>query len=1020
MRSLRLNTIVKPLILIAAAGLLMSCAGEAGTAGPAGEGCKIADGTDGSKTITCADGTTATISDGKPGDACTIKDNGDGTKTVDCGGKTVTLKDGTEGKAGKDGKPCTVTDNKDGTYLIDCADGTKVTLSDGKEGAAGKEGTTGKEGAAGKDAAPCNVKDNGDGTKTITCGDGTKVTVKDGMKGVDGEAGGNSQVRNFHGTDHLHSTGEFADAGKFYAKATITKASADDKGVAMVEFKVEDEAKAPVATIKSINASIVKLVPPSGGESFSKWVSYHYRTETAKNSAKNKWKAKDGDTALQAYRENKGTFTNNGDGSYKYVFAIDLTKAMRGTEKVAYDRKLTHRVNIMFGGHSGPTADAYFDFVPEGGDVKLTKDIILTDACKSCHGTEFHGHGGDRLSVGTCVTCHNPGNLDAQSGETLDMKVMIHKIHAGGELASIPGKDGIVWDDPATTVDESADNGDYTLWGYKDRPHTWWKVGFPAVIQNCTKCHDGKGKDGDSWKKVPSRDACGSCHDDVDFKTGVGHKAGKAEDDSKCAVCHTPSGDAGKSVVDAHEWWKKDERNIPEYDVKLTVSEPANKTHFVKGEAPLVTLVLTDAVTKKVVDHTTVAQEDASKEGCNAGAPCPAGDGLLSSDKLMVHGPRGDRKPVLTTAARAQIISKTSGPWDLSGAKAFTVVFDNGGDVNYYDVTGGDKTWSGTIKLDPTKGKYADAKKATATELMTFLMDNTGFAARGIAWVEKDGKLGIRSRNLGHFYSVQLPEADTVTNGVFGGDMSLKRLDAYYVYAHFAKATTSKQHTDPKAAATKDSITYQLDPVDDLKPGTYVVSVEIQDRGRINGSDYKTPSVAVVTFNVGQATEEKAPAGNCGSCHMSDVSGKGFVLDWGRHNKIFNDTAIDQCGACHDYLSRSPTGDWDGAKAMSKRIHGIHTGSSLNFPLKTVWYGSGDPIKGRNWDITLPQDARNCEACHTKDKNSTSWYEKPNGLACSGCHDSIAAEAHIKQMTYDPTPTNPWSGDEKEACKTCH
>jgi hypothetical protein len=37
-----------------------------------------------------------------------------------------------------------------------------------------------------------------------------------------------------------------------------------------------------------------------------------------------------------------------------------------------------------------------------------------------------------------------------------------------------------------------------------------------------------------------------------------------------------------------------------------------------------------------------------------------------------------------------------------------------------------------------------------------------------------------------------------------------------------------------------------------------------------------------------------------------------------------------------------------------------------------------------------------------------------------GCHDGDAAMTHMKLNTDDPTPFDPWSGDESEACKTCH
>ena len=98
------------------------------------------------------------------------------------------------------------------------------------------------------------------------------------------------------------------------------------------------------------------------------------------------------------------------------------------------------------GGHSGPTADAYIDFLPDGSPLTETRNIIDTTSCQGCHGEfQFAGHGGDRLQIQVCMTCHNPGNLDAQSGETLDRRVMIHKIHAGHELASI-GNHGKSWE----------------------------------------------------------------------------------------------------------------------------------------------------------------------------------------------------------------------------------------------------------------------------------------------------------------------------------------------------------------------------------------------------------------------------------------------------------------------------------------------------------------------------------------------------------------------------------------------
>ncbi len=840
-----------------------------------------------------------------------------------------------------------------------------------------------------------------------------------GAAGEDGEDGLGVEITNFHGTAMLQSTGDFAEAGKFFATATITSASAGPLGVVRVDFTIADADAEPVVGVTGVDFTIVSLAPASGDESFNKWVPYIFRTETVEDSADGDWPNPDGTTATQAYRESDGTFTDNGDGSYSYVFATNLATATKDGAAITYDRSRTHRVSVMIGGHSGATADANHDFVPDGSAVTETRNIVETATCKNCHGVDFHGHGGDRLTVENCVTCHLPGNQDAQGGESVDIKVMIHKIHAGGELHSIPGPDGAVWDDPSTAADESADNGEYAIWGYNDNKHTWWKVGFPAIIENCTACHRGSGEDVDNWKEVPSRDACGSCHDDIDWAVGTNHGGGAQANDGGCTFCHPATGTGGfaPSVTEAHDWTTKDVRNTPEFTVDLSISTPANLEYFVTGEVPVVAVKITDVTTGNLIDHTTVVEDDDGPEGCPEGGPLPAADGKFYRAYLFVHGPRAKRNPVLTTTARVEIVSGSAGPWDISAADAsLDLKVDAGRDLLARDTAGRSaETTSGTISVDVADGTFANTAAATAAEILAWLNGDSAFAARAIAYLE-GSRVAIRSRNLGDFFALQL-ETSAVTTAVFAGDTAVKLIGGYYpgnaMYQHVNPA-----ENDPKVRWSTDLIIYYLDPVDDLAPGTYAASVEIGDRGRISGTDYKTPSVAKVTFQVGTATEELAPANNCGSCHQGP-DGTGFVLDFARHNKIFDNTAVDQCGGCHDYQSGHATGDWYGANPISRRVHAVHYGSSLNYPNTTVNYNA-DPLTGRSWDITFPQDVRFCEACHPEDTSSGSWATKPARLPCSGCHDSLAATAHFAVMTWDPTPDDPWSGDEDESCEVCH
>ena len=412
----------------------------------------------------------------------------------------------------------------------------------------------------------------------------------------------------------------------------------------------------------------------------------------------------------------------------------------------------------------------------------------------------------------------------------------------------------------------------------------------------------------DDWKTNPTREACGSCHDTVNFATGANHAGGPAASDQNCAICHGPSGMF--PVAEVHDWTTKDERNVPEFQVALTVSTPANGTHFVAGEAPVVTIALTDVTTGSLIDHTTVA-EDPSAEGCTT-SPCPARDGLFTSASLFVSGPRAKRMPVLTTAARAAVVATGTEPFAVPVGSNLAFKVDNGQDVVAYDATGGDYLKLGTFTVTTTAATFADTANVTVDQLVAWLNANVAFARRAIAY-NQAGKLAVRSRNLGRAFAVQVTAGALATT--LGLD-SVVHLPTGSTPSNNVARRTIPANDDPKATRTAADITYQLDPVDDLPPGTYVASVEIGDRGRKSATDYKTPSVAVVTFQVKTAAQEKPVARNCDSCHQGP-DGRGYILDYSRHYKIFGDAAVDQCGACHDYQPQAATGSgWTGARPI--------------------------------------------------------------------------------------------------------
>ena len=219
-----------------------------------------------------------------------------------------------------------------------------------------------------------------------------------------------------------------------------------------------------------------------------------------------------------------GTYTDNGDGTYTYIFANALPDYPNGP---TYDQTKTHRVGIEIRFKGIPANNAPTDFLPTGGAPTFTRLIVDNDTCNACHDNlEFHGDA--RFDIEYCVACHNPSSIDGDSGNTVDMKVLIHNIHAA--------------------------RPDYTIFGFRGSENNWADVHFPQDLRNCQTCHDESDENtpqASNWRLVPTRAACGTCHYDDgvpdsgnDFAIENGEHPGGFvfNDDTQCVDCHGPDG----------------------------------------------------------------------------------------------------------------------------------------------------------------------------------------------------------------------------------------------------------------------------------------------------------------------------------------------------------------------------------------------------------------------------------------------------------------------------------------------
>jgi len=300
---------------------------------------------------------------------------------------------------------------------------------------------------------------------------------------------------------------------------TVTSVSVPaDGGAPNVSFYLLDERDRRLAGLPAANIRFViaQLTPGSAGGS-SGWQSYVTRDDGGVANA-------------QATTETAtaGIYVDNDDGTYEYTFSTALTQYPAGP---TFDANKTHRLGIEIRTSSNgfwpeniPANNAPFDFVPTGAAPQFTRLIVDNDTCNACH-DNLEAHGEARFDVEYCVQCHNPSSIDGNTGNSVDMKRLIHNIHSA--------------------------RSDYQIVGFGGQLHDWSDLVWTQDIRNCQTCHDESDANtpqASNWRRVPSRAACGTCHyDDGDtingqhdfaIEDGI-HPVGlEFVDDNQCVDCH--------------------------------------------------------------------------------------------------------------------------------------------------------------------------------------------------------------------------------------------------------------------------------------------------------------------------------------------------------------------------------------------------------------------------------------------------------------------------------------------------
>ncbi len=713
----------------------------------------------------------------------------------------------------------------------------------------------------------------------------------------------------------------------------------------------------------------------------------------------------------------------------------DATSLKYTFQGVSNEEPGTYTVAIWAVKKGDPPINQAFYFADfQLGTAAAEKQIVEKEKCAPCHlgvtNNQFYMHhvdpgrtpygspSIDSVPVKTCKACHNNDGYAAFTYATDTTKpvpdpivLRAHGLHNGEDLKN-----------PLNTDPKTGVFRNYT------------GVVFPANIRNCTTCHvDNR------WKTAPTRLACGSCHDASWFgdvasmpKGLTAHKGGPQANDSACAGCHPADTGGVKSVADAHKVAPNSSLSgatLNKVDFSLTPAK--NGKFYTAGEKPVLTIIIRDD-TGKPIDHTKIDET------------------AFATASFFVYGPRANAVPVLTNAAkngdskvRASASSSipaagtTTKAWTFAEGDTFKLAV-NGGTPQVLTAPAGAQTpdqirdWlkanlkgDVTITSNTTAGTVTIASNVLGAPTSRLEFYNSPVTSK-MGW--KPGPLPIIENGV----NKGMTQGTTMEPFVVMGNVTIPAND-------LRPRSDPLNFTDPLVIRTADKVTYQLDDVKGLDSGTYMVYAYVIPNGVIAGTVDKpgpagTPNAAAkalnvsrtaigfTTFQVGTETPEKKIATNCAACHADTI----WHLDEGPiHPQPFD---ADYCVACHDYQRWSGTGDLFsrtggnstsgfagfGAKPTSARVHNIHFGKYLAHPE----YGyAGNPTAFA--EIIFPQDVRNCQVCHTSATSGT-WKTEPSRLACSSCHDSDKATAHMDMTTKNPNPSDPYDSKRVETCTVCH
>lgn len=321
----------------------------------------------------------------------------------------------------------------------------------------------------------------------------------DGKDGEDGKPGVVGVNINSTSTLKAKFTNATVDAGKVTVDFTLENAN----GVAVLGLTKDHDLRFGIAQLTPVKEKVGETEADRGYQ-WQAYINAKKEPGTIPPGVDNLNPSAQFQANVESASKCDTCLVDNGDGSYSYTYQANIAN-VTAPVAVTYNADYTQRATLELE-LPQVVANAHLDWQPSTGKTEgiTSRNVVSIDTCYTCHQPDsLQLHGGRRLDIENCASCHTATSGDPESGNSIDFTYMIHSIHKGADRKTVN----------AEGVEVAAP---YKIVGYGGKVIDYGKVQYPQKpAADCSACHvEGANApaNADLFKADLSNTACIACH----------------------------------------------------------------------------------------------------------------------------------------------------------------------------------------------------------------------------------------------------------------------------------------------------------------------------------------------------------------------------------------------------------------------------------------------------------------------------------------------------------------------------